>query len=224
MLSLEKSELIERIWSLQTELTIPVETKMLRVVRAIVTSFFIVTVLNLYRKALGAHLPPVVNVLVEIALSAGVAYLVVRVWPRVRALQGRPEKLAVTFTRQMLQEMSLEELQGLEKDLALQVRERGDRAFFSEESEENVINIGVAAVAIVSFFFLYSVAMSFRGFGSIVATLLFMFVGSAVIAGLAAKYCSEPLRQAIRFLVRNREYIWYGFLVFGYIVTNLSAK
>ena len=219
MLITEKAELIERVVSLQTELMTPVETKSARLMRAIVTSMVIGAAFNFIRP-LGKHLPPFLNVILEIAVSVGVVYLASELWRRAR----KPAGLNMDFEPALLSAMSLEELQKFELDLKRQVRERGDRAFFSDESEENVISFALLAVTLASGLFFYSVAMSFQGFGSLMSTLMFIGIGSLTVAGLAAKFCVEPLRNAMRFLVRSREYIWYVILALAYIAARLTSK
>lgn len=87
MLTTEKAELIDRILAHQRELSIPAETKTLRLLRMIVTSTLILTVFALYRP-LSLHAPPIVNLFAELALAAGVAYLVSQAWPYMRWIPG----------------------------------------------------------------------------------------------------------------------------------------
>lgn len=130
----------------------------------------------------------------------------------------------VTFTRATLETMTLEELQGLEYDLRLQIQERGDRAFLSEATEDTIIGFGSALVFIWGVCVCYALAMSMRGFGSVVLSLLFSFGGGAALAIAVNRFAAEPLRKGMRFLVRRREYIFYGALVLVYVLSRLSAK
>jgi hypothetical protein len=223
VLTTEKAELIDRILAHQRELSIPAETKTLRILRTIVTSTSILIAFALYRP-LSLYAPPIVNLLAEVALAAGIAYLVSQAWPYLRKWTSAALPLGVVFARATLETMTLEELQGLEYDLRLQIQERDDRAFLSEETEDKIIGFGSFIVFCLASSVCYTIAMSMRGFGSVVLSLLFTFAGGVVAAGAANRYCAEPLRNVMRFFVRRREYIFYGALVLVYTLGRLSAK
>lgn len=222
MLTLERAELIDQILAHQRELSIPVETKTLRFVRMLVTSILIFQVLTIL-KPIALNFPPIVNLLLEIVVGAAAAYGMSIVWPYVRSLSGRAAP-PVVFTRQLLESMTLEELQGLERDMQLQVQERGDRAFMSEETEEKIIGFGTFIVFCLASYVCYAIAMSMRGFGSVTLSLIFTFGGGALAAGVVSQLLTEPLRKVMRFFVRHREYIFYGALILAFSVTRLTAK
>ncbi len=93
MLTFEKQQLIERILAHQRELSIPVETKRMRILRMILTSALIVSALSLL-KPINSHLPPVLSLLIEVGVGAGVAYLASRGWVYARWV---PESLFIPF-------------------------------------------------------------------------------------------------------------------------------
>ncbi len=130
----------------------------------------------------------------------------------------------VEFTREFLSQMSLEELQGLEADMRLQVQERGDRAFMSEETEDGIIGFGGFAVFVLGSYVCYLFAMPIRGFGSVLFSLIFTFGGGAVLSALAVKFAAHSVRSTTRFFVRHRDYLWYAVLIIGYTMTRLSSN